>query len=301
MNAGFEKNKANVRYVLMISFCAWLTIFMTKMIFSSPIKELSSPLAIFWIATGVACSVPCFGIFTGIKSTPSHILSLTKSSISILMLSAICGALAYGCFLFIEGFIPVSGRISFFILAPLIFWAVSSLYFSQKRSYPLLIGVTIIALGIGISLYPIGSMSIANLSSLFLGSFVFLAFLAANKDKASSIAIVLLISLISVIFSSFFLISNWSPENIQLEHIYPCAVGGVLLGLSILAFLEAVSFADEKQAVLLILPCFLTFLFPDISGVVKGALPFLLAAILIFPACNLIRAIHTEKKQPSTR
>ncbi len=287
------------RYLLLISICAWIALLVVKGIFTDPIKLLPLPTSIFWIASGVVLSIPCFSVFTGIRFSLSETFLSSSKGVFLALSSAIFGALAYGTFLFIDVVNPTLKKPFFFAFAPFLTWVIFRMYFSQQKSRLQLIGVLIIALGIGISIYPTGNLSILHLSSLLLAGFACLAFLA-KRSGASPLTVLLFLSTIGITLSSVYLLLNWPKEiPMHFENIYSCIVGGVVLGLSLLAFLEAFTRSNEKQRVLLMMPCFVACFAPNLS-VLKGSFPFLIAAILVLPACNLIKALNGKNELPIT-
>ncbi len=296
MEKHLSSDLEKTRYLLLVSICAWVALLVVKGIFTGPIKLLPLPTSIFWIATGTALSIPCFSIFTGIRFSLYESFLSPAKGVFLALSSAISGGLAYGIFLFIDVVNPTLKKPFFFAFAPFLTWVIFRMYFNQQKSRLQLIGVLIIALGIGISIYPTGSFSILHLSSLLLAGFACLAFLA-KRSGASPLTVLLFLSTIGITLSSIYLLLNWPKEvPMHFEKIYSCIVGGVVLGLSLLASLEVFTRANEKQRVLLMMPCFVACFAPDLS-VLTGSFPFLIAAILILPACNLIKALNRENNE----
>ena len=281
------------RCYILLSLCAWVILLMVKRIVEGSTQLLPLPYSIFWMATGVLFSLPIFITLTDTQVSlnaiiPSSIKGSVMALIATLFGISLCGLLFYLDFLQLNQKSPI-----YFAAAPFFAWVLTRVSSKESRSRLQLFSLLIISIGVGISVCSSDTLSLTYLSSLLLTLFLHFTLLT-KKRGGSPQTILFFLSTLGVALSGIFLlVSSPVKSEITFASIYSCATGGLALGLSLLIFLEAFIRAGEKERVILIFPAVLISLSPMMRSI-QGLAPFLIAAIILLPAFQLIKGLNQK-------
>lgn len=264
---------------LIVIFLSWILLVTGKNGAFPYIGNLLLPSTFFWVGTGICLSVVFYKRVMRIQES----LTTIKWKKFPMILSLL---LAYQLYFFHQ--IPQEKQNNpyFFMWVPLLYWATSIIFYSDRKD---LIRFRLIAIAALVAFLFIAEDSkVTIFASLCLVAAGLLAFNRKDSYKALFQGAAL-----QTLLTGFFSFTYWREDYMKMIDVYAAFGTGFIIGISILLFLQSFSLLRIRISWIGISLCVLT----DLTLSREGILVNIFCIPLIFLALITLRtALYIEKK-----
>lgn len=265
-------------YLLLIVL-SWLLLMSSKNGILPLIKELSIPIALFWVGTGCLMSFFLFHRFIGIKTSPWKIQYRG-------FLMAFCGLIAYQLYFFNNMPMKYDYHDYFFLWVPLLYWVISTLFFGEKKRH---FSYFLIGIAIFTALFIIEDTVLTILANISLVAFGLLAL----KKKENIPSLLMPAILFQILGGGILSLFHWQGiGNLSIREIYAAFAGGVALGFSLLIFLLGLQGLKTQNSLLTISICLVV----NLTLPIKGEMNYLFSVFLIVFAIILFQKNNVQNQ-----